>query len=110
MEKTLDIIWKESAKELGKTIVLPEASFSERIVKAGIQASEERIAKIVFLVKNDDDLDKYDLVENDYLKVINITTHEIKEMLVSALFEKRKEKSIDKSVLSGYNDLRCLDD
>ena len=94
MEKTLDIIWKERAKELGKTIVLPEASFSERIVKAGIQASKERIAKIIFLVKNDNDLDKYDLVENDYLKVINITTHEIKEMLVSALFEKRKEKGL----------------
>lgn len=94
MGKTLDVIWKERAKELAKTIVLPEAGFSERIVQAGLKASEERIAKIILLVKSDNDLTEYNLVESDYLNVINVTTHEIKEMLVSALFEKRKEKGL----------------
>lgn len=87
--------WLKSAKSLGKTIVLPEAGFSERIVLAGIKASKEKIAKIILLVSSDDDLKKYDIVENEYLKVIDIKTHECREMLVSALYEKRKDKGLD---------------
>ncbi len=87
--------WLKTAKSLSKTIVLPEAGFSERIVRAGIKASKEKIAKIVLLVSSDDDLKKYDIVESEYLKVINIKTHECREMLVSALYEKRKDKGLD---------------
>lgn len=90
----LENIWLENARNNPKTIVLPEAGFSERIVKAGVLASNEKIAKIILLVKNDNELDNYDIHESEFLKVINITTHEIKEMLVSALYEKRKEKGL----------------
>lgn len=96
MEKTttLNSIWKNKAIEKQKTIVLPEAEFSERITLAGIKASENKIAKIILLTKEDNAFAKYNLQENEYLKVVNIMTHEIKEMLASALYEKRKDKGL----------------
>ncbi len=90
----LNEVWKEMSIERGKTIVLPEAEFSERITLAGINASNEKIAKIILLTKNDNAFDKYNVSESEYLKVVNIQTHEIREMLAQALFEKRKEKGV----------------
>lgn len=92
--KSLSEIWQDLAIQKGKTIVLPEGEFSERITLAGIKASEEKIAKVILLTKNDDYIAKYNLKENEYLKVVNILTHEIKEMLASGLYEKRKDKGI----------------
>lgn len=96
MEKTttLNSIWKNKAIEKQKTIVLPEAEFSERITLAAIKASENKIAKIILLTKEDNAFAKYNLQENECLKVVNIMTHEIKEMLASALYEKRKDKGL----------------
>jgi len=97
MEKSsnLEQAWLEKARLAGKSIVLPEAGFSERIVLAGIKCAEEKIAKIVLLVKEDNELAKYNIQENEYLRVINIKTHEIRPMLASALYEKRKSKGLD---------------
>lgn len=96
MEKTTKIesAWLEKARALGKTIVLPEAGFSERITLAGKFCAEEKIAKVILLVRDDNDLAQYNLVENEYLKIINIRTHEIRPLLVSALYEKRKDKGL----------------
>ncbi len=100
--KTLGSVWKALAQEKCTTIVLPEAEFSERITLAGIKASEEKIAKIILLTKDNSAFAKYNLQENEYLKVVNIFTHEIKEMLANALYEKRKDKGL---TLEGANDL-----
>ncbi len=100
--KTLGSVWKTLAQEKCTTIVLPEAEFSERITLAGIKASEEKIAKIILLTKDNSAFAKYNLQENEYLKVVNIFTHEIKEMLANALYEKRKDKGL---TLEGANDL-----
>ena len=94
--------WLESARALNKTIVLPEAGFSDRVTKAGIEAAEQKIAKIILLVSEDKELESYNIVESDYLKVINVKTHECREMLVSALYEKRKAKGLD---MAGANKL-----
>lgn len=96
MTKTtkIEARWLEKAREAAKTIVLPEAGFSERITLAGIRCAEEKIAKIVLLVKDDNELAKYNLQESEYLKVVNVNTHEIRPMLVSALYEKRKAKGM----------------
>ena len=96
MEKisNLEAQWLKNAKERNKTIVLPEAGFSERIVKAGLECLAQGIAKIVFLVSGDHDLDKYNLSPNDNMKIINVKTSELREMLASALYEKRKEKGV----------------
>ena len=90
----LEQFWLEKSKELGKTIVLPEASFSERITEAGIICAKEKIAKIILLTDNDNAFSKYNLEENDYLKIVNIKTHESREMLANALYEKRKDKGL----------------
>jgi len=90
----IEALWLEKAKQMQKTIVLPEAYFSERIVLAGIESAEKQVAKIILLTDNDNAFDNYQLKESDYLKVINIKTHEIREMLSSALYEKRKDKGL----------------
>ena len=56
--------------------------------------SRKKIAKIIFLTDDEKKLERYNIVENDYLKIVNISTHEIGQMLSSALFEKRKEKGL----------------
>lgn len=96
MKKTtkIEALWLEKAREAGKTIVLPEAGFSERITMAGIRCAEEKIAKVILLVRNDDELKQYNLKESEYLKIVNVNSHEIRPMLVSALYEKRKAKGM----------------
>ena len=96
MAKTTQIEarWLEKAREAGRTIVLPEAGFSERITLAGIRCAEEKVAKIVLLVKDDSELASYNIQESEYLKVVNVNTHEMRPMLVSALYEKRKDKGM----------------
>lgn len=90
----IEQLWLERAKAMHKTIVLPEAGFSDRIVKAGLECIEKGIASIVFLVDNDHALDNYNLPVTDSLKVVNVLTHELKSVLASALYEKRKEKGL----------------
>ena len=94
--QTLSELWKEKAKQNFRTIVLPEAYFSKRVLDAGLLASTQKIAKIILLTDNDEFISSNNIVENEYLKVVNIKTHEIREMLSSALYEKRKEKGISK--------------
>ena len=96
MAKTTQIEarWLEKAREAGRTIVLPEAGFSERITLAGIRCAEEKVAKIVLLVKDDSELAGYNIQESEFLKVVNVNTHEMRPMLVSALYEKRKDKGM----------------
>lgn len=90
----IESMWLEKAKEMKKSIVLPEAGFSDRIVNAGIECANNQIAKVILLVEKDDALADYNIVENEYMKVVNIHTHEMKEMLASALYEKRKDKGL----------------
>ncbi len=92
--KTLSEIWRQKASSNLKTIVLPEAGFSERVTLAGLKCAEQKIAKIILLTDDEKKLERYNIVENEYLKIVNISTHEIGQMLSSALFEKRKEKGL----------------
>lgn len=92
--KTLSEIWRQKASSSLKIIVLPEAGFSERVTLAGLKCAEQKIAKIILLTDDEKKLERYNIVENDYLKIVNISTHEIGQMLSSALFEKRKEKGL----------------
>ena len=94
--QTLSELWKEKAKQNARTIVLPEAYFSKRVLDAGMLASTQKIAKIILLTDNDEFISSNNIVENEHLTVVTIKTHEIREMLSSALYEKRKEKGISK--------------
>ena len=82
------------AKKLKKTIVLPEASLNDDIVKAAINCANNKIAKIVLLVSNNNVQTKFKIKTNDYLKIENYLTSELKPMLSSALYVKRKEKGL----------------
>ncbi len=94
--------WLASAKKLHKTIVLPEASFSPRILKAGLYCAQNNIADIVLLTDKDGAFKKYNLSDYPNVKVVNYVTHEIKDLLANALYVKRKEKGV---TLEGAFDL-----
>lgn len=83
-----------NAKKLAKTIVLPEAGYSERVYNAGIIAANEGIAKVIFLVKADNELDKFNHKAHQNVQIININTSELKANLVNVLLEKRKDKGL----------------
>ena len=83
------IIAKASA--LQKTIVLPEAEYSERVLAAGLECAEKGIVKVILLAKTSN-LNKYD--NGDSVKVIDITSSELIPTLANALYEKRKEKGV----------------
>lgn len=94
--QTLNELWKEKAQKNVRTIVLPEAYFSKRVLDAGLLSSTQKIAKIILLTDNDEFISSNNIIENEFLKVVNIKTHEIREMLSSALYEKRKDKGVTK--------------
>ena len=88
----LENLWLQKASSLRKTIVLPEAGFSDRVLQAGLYSAENKIAKIVLLKSTEEELKG---IENsEYLRVVNVKTDEMKEMLASALYEKRKDKGL----------------
>ena len=83
------IIAKASA--LQKTIVLPEAEYSERVLAAGLECAEKGIVKVILLAKSSN-LNKYD--NGDSIKVIDITSSDLIPTLANTLYEKRKEKGV----------------
>lgn len=83
-----------NAKKKCKTIVLPEAGINEQVMLAGLTCAENKIAKIVMLVSDNKLLEKYNVKENSYLRVVDINNSELLPMLVNALYLKRKEKGL----------------
>lgn len=88
---SLEKEWINRAKELNKCIVLPEAEKDDRVLNAGLYVAENDIANVVFLVKTDK-LDCYKNSKN--IKVINYLEDELKPVLASALYVKRKDKGL----------------
>ena len=88
---SLEKEWINRAKELNKCIVLPEAEKDDRVLNAGLYVAENDIANVVFLVKTDK-LDCYKNSKN--IKVINYIEDELKPVLASALYVKRKDKGL----------------
>ena len=84
----------EKAAKLNRTIVLPESYLNDDVVEAVIICANNKIAKIVLLVDSDDVKNRFNIVESEYLKLENIKTSDLKPMLASALYVKRKEKGV----------------
>lgn len=89
----LEQYWIKSAKKLNKTIVLPEAGFSDRTVLAGIECANN-VCDVVFLVKNDTELKKYKIDNIKNIRVVNINNHELTPIIENAYYLKRKHKGI----------------
>jgi len=84
----------KEAKQFDKTIVLPEAEFSSRVVSAGIRSAQLGIANIVFL----GDPNNIDLRGATRLKssitVINPKNYDKIALIVNAIYEARKSKGM----------------
>ena len=85
--------WIKDAKKQKKTIVLPEAGFSERTILAGIECAKH-LCDVVFLVKSDNDLKGYGVENIKNIKVVNINTHEITPIVANAYYLKRQHKGV----------------
>lgn len=84
--------WIKQAKALNKTIVFPEAGFSERTIVAGLECAK-KLCDVVFLVKSDKDLAKYDVSDKN-IRVVNITDHELTPIIENAYYLKRQHKGV----------------
>jgi len=90
MFKIENLIKKAKAKQ--KTIVFPEASFSDRTVEAAKILQKKKIVKVLLvgdasaLILRDKSFEKFDIV--------NPVTFPDRDKLVKALYEKRKEKGM----------------
>lgn len=82
------------ASKLNKTIVLPEAGYSKTVYEAGILADKNKIANIIFLVKEDNELLKFGNNVSESIKVVNINTSELLPILINALVIKRQSKGL----------------
>lgn len=85
-------VWIEKASKLHKTIVLPEAEFSERVLQAGLKSAEMGLCNVVMLCTSDKTLKKYENGES--IRVVNIVSHELTPIIASAYFVKRQHKGI----------------
>ncbi len=84
------------AKQKQKTIVLPEAGYSDRIVEAGYILNKKEIAKVVLLGDESSLVLRY----KDKLKgltIINPKTSALFDELLKILLEKRKNKGLDQN-------------
>lgn len=90
--------WTDKAKKASATIVLPEAYFSPRVAKAGIEAAKSGIAKIILLTDREDALDEYNLDGVENISVVNIKTADIRPMLVDSLVTLRASKGMTKEI------------
>lgn len=86
----------KNAKKLNKTIVFPEASFSERIVLACKQMIKSNMVKIVLIGSLNDYADKFTQKELDKISFYN-SSSDCYNNLINLVYEKRKHKGVSKN-------------
>lgn len=98
----------EQAKKDKRKIVLPEGE-DERVIKAASVLAEGGLADVILLGVKDDvaKLAKEHSLSLDGVELIDPNTHEEKEDIIGAYYEKRKHKGItleeaEKSVLENF--------
>lgn len=83
--------WIKSASELNRSIVLPEAEFSERVLQAGLKSAEMGLCEIVLLAKSAS-LKQYE--NNKNIRIVDITKHELTPIIANAYYLKRQHKGM----------------
>lgn len=101
---------KSKAKSNIKTIVLPE-TMDDRVIKAGVMASIEGIANIVFVGNKDNIISKYS--DLDFSKVSFVNPDDSVDEYSNKLYEMRKEKglTLDEArdlITNDYMYLSCM--
>jgi phosphate acetyltransferase len=82
----------KQAKTKGKTIVFPEAGFSDRIVKAAKKIAKKQIAKVILIADESQIAIRFNKLKN--VTVLNPKTSHLTKDLALKLFELRKEKGL----------------
>lgn len=80
------------AKSCYKSIVFPEAGFSERVIECATFLNKKKIAKVILVGDESFFVLKYKNLEG--MTIINPKTSDITDSLANLLFEKRKEKGL----------------
>lgn len=81
------------AKKKQKTIVFPEASYSERVMEAAMALNNKKIVKVIILGDESALVLRYKSKLKG-ITIINPKTSDIYNDLVNVLYEKRKEKGL----------------
>lgn len=89
----IEKILKIEAKKRYKTIVFPEAGFSDRIVEAAKIISKKKIAKVILIADESAFALRFKHFKD--VTIINPKTSELTESLAEKLYEIRKEKGVD---------------
>jgi len=77
-------IFKMAQQDL-KTIVFPEAGFSDKVIQVIRLVSQNKIAKIILIGDESALYMRYNSLENDYVKIINPKTSELKTEFLETL-------------------------
>ncbi len=84
----------KSARRRNKTIVFPEAGYSERIVDAGKIVRDKKIANVIFIGDESALILKYKNLKN--ITIINPKTSQIREEIENLIFTKREHKGMSR--------------
>lgn len=82
----------EKAKKLNKTIVFPEAGFSDRIIEAVKIITKQKIAKVVLIADESALVLQYKKLNN--VTIINPKTSSLRDEFAKKIFEKRQHKGV----------------
>ena len=93
---------KESAKALGKTVVLPEGE-DKRVVKAASVAANEKLAKIVLLGNEQQIKAANPDVDLSGVRIVDPVTDANTDKYAQILFDARKGKISKKTGLPEYD-------
>ena len=83
---------RKEAKLLNKTVVFPEAGFSDKIVEAAKYLTKKNLANVILLGDESSLVLRYKNLKN--ITIINPKTSDISHDLAKVYFEKRKHKGI----------------
>lgn len=84
------------AKQDVKTIVFPEAGFSDKIIEAVRFATKKNLAKAILLGDESALYLRYSALADENIQIINPKTSELKNIFIDEIYELRKSKGITK--------------
>lgn len=79
-----------------KTIVFPEAGFSDRIIEAVKIATQKGLARAIILGDKSALFLRYSSLEDKNLQIVNPKTSELREVFIQEMYEARKSKGLTK--------------
>ncbi|MDD3397004.1 MAG: phosphate acyltransferase [Clostridia bacterium] len=84
------------AKQDVKTIVFPEAGFSDKIIEAVRIATQKKLAKAILLGDESALYLRYSALADENIQIINPKTSELRNLFIEEICELRKSKGVTK--------------